>query len=152
MRLEARRSPDRLDCLVRVVLAPVVLVAATSACHPPASAALTDAQADAHNDAATITVDRKAYPRILNPAGPDSTLFFAGSGEGCHKAKVPHPEQIPDLGSAEAVPCPDILRDPAWNRCVGGSLFSSSDQKKCLCVTGDPAPRALEVPCPEPVK
>jgi len=130
-----------------------IAVLAASACHHGSSGAagIADAQADARGDASTVpalTVDRKTYPRVQNPTGPDGTLFFTGSGEGCHIAKAPHPEQVPDLNAAETVPCPDALRDPAWNACAGGTMFSSMDQKKCLCASGGSAPQATVVPCP----
>jgi len=108
--------------------------------------------ADAHDGAPAFTFDRKPFPRLLNPTGTETTQYYAGSGDGCRKAKTLHPEQVPDLAGAEVVPCPDALRDPAWNACPFGSLFASSDSKKCACVTGGPSPRATDVPCPEPIK
>jgi hypothetical protein len=129
-----------------------VAFVAPSACHPPGGSARADAQADAPPDAPSLTVDRRAYPRLLNPAGPDGTIFFTGWGEGCHYAKAPRPELVPDLNAAEVAACPAALRDPAWNRCSGGALFASQDGKKCLCATGGPSPRAVEVACPEPAK
>jgi hypothetical protein len=96
----------------------------------------------------TVDVDRKAYPRVLNPVGPEGALFYAGWGEGCHLAKTARPEQIPDLNATEPTSCPSLLRDPAWNRCEGGAMFASADGKKCLCATGGAKPAALEVPCP----
>ncbi len=110
------------------------------------------AGADAHDGAPAFTFDRKPFPRLLNPTGTETTQYYAGSGDGCRKAKTLHPEQVPDLAGAEVVPCPDALRDPAWNACPFGSLFASSDSKKCACVTGGPSPRATDVPCPEPIK
>jgi hypothetical protein len=145
----------RLAARFPSALAVVLALAATSACRH-ASSALTgdgaDGGADAQADAPHVTVDRKAYPRVLNPPGPEGTLFFAGSGEGCHRAKAPRPEQVPDLNASDPAACPDALRDPAWNRCAGGTMFANNDAKKCLCVTGGAAPQATEVPCPEPVK
>ena len=134
-------------------LVPFVLAVALAACGPPKVTPKTmDGGVDAARDASVVTVDRKAFPRVLNPPGPEGTLFYAGSGDGCHRAKTPRPEQVPDLAGLEAVACPDALRDPAWNRCVGGVLFASQDSKKCLCATGGPNALGVEVPCPEVVK
>jgi hypothetical protein len=136
-------------------LAALLALAAPSGCHH-GSLNATDAgdggAVDAQGDAPHVNVDRKLYSRVLNPPGPEGTLFFAGSGEGCHRAKAPHPEQVPDLNAAELAPCPDALRDPAWNRCPEGTMFATVDLKKCLCVTGGATPQANEVPCPEAVK
>jgi hypothetical protein len=98
-----------------------------------------------------VEVDRKAYPRVVNPAGPEGALFYSGWGEGCHLAKTARPEQIPDLNTTEPTACPPALRDPAWNRCEGGVIFASGDGKKCLCATaatGGRKPSAVDVPCP----
>jgi hypothetical protein len=133
----------------RVPCLPLAAVLLLSGCHHgSASPGPGDAQAEAAGPA--VTVDRKAYPKLLNPPGPEGTLFFAGSGEGCHRMKVPHPEQVPDLNASEPAACPDALRDPAWNACAGGAMFGSTDGQKCLCVTGAPTPRATPVGCPAP--
>jgi len=142
----------RIAGLFPSVLAAILVLAGASACHHGAPGVSGDGGVDAQADAPHVTVDRKAYPRVLNPPGPEGTLFFAGSGEGCHRTKAPHPEQVPDLNAAELTSCPDALRDPAWNRCPEGTMFASGDAKKCLCVTGGAVPRASEVPCPETVK
>ena len=110
------------------------------------------ALADAHDGAPAFTFDRKAFPRLLNPVGTETIEFYAGSGDGCRRTKTPHPEQVPDLTGAEVVPCPDALRDPAWNACPFGSMFMSGDQKKCSCVVGGGSPHATDVACPTPAK
>jgi len=139
----------RLSALVPIVL---TLAVTLTACGTPKATLKSDAGLDAAPDAHVVTVDRKAFPKVLNPPGPEGALFYAGSGEGCHRAKTPRPEQVPDLRGLEAIPCPDALRDPAWNRCVDGVLFASADGKKCLCVTGGPNGVGVEVPCPEVIK
>ena len=145
----------RLAAVFASLASAVLVLAGAPGCHRGSgsgSSAGDGGASDAQADAPHVNVDRKAYPRVLNPPGPEGTIFFAGSGEGCHRTKAPHPEQVPDLNAAELSPCPDALRDPAWNRCAGGSMFASSDAKKCLCVTGGAAPQATEVPCPDAVK
>jgi hypothetical protein len=140
---------------VRAILFICLTWSLLASCHGSASNA-SDAATDAETSTAeaslpTVEVDRKAYPRVVNTTGPEGALFYAGWGEGCHLAKTARPEQIPDLNATEPTACPSALRDPAWNRCEGGVIFSSADGKKCLCATaatGGKKPVAMEVPCP----
>ena len=74
----------RLSALVPFVL---TLAGTLTACGTPKATLKSDAGLDAAPDAHVVTVDRKAFPKVLNPPGPEGALFYAGSGE----RRITHP-------------------------------------------------------------
>jgi hypothetical protein len=95
---------------------------------------------------------------LLNPKDSAGRTIQVGFNDSCYvevpwqgeRAKQPI---APGGRSVDFVPidCPAALDDPAWDACVGSSLFSTPGRATCVCNAGwgNPPPPPFEAPCPK---
>jgi hypothetical protein len=113
---------------------------------------------------ATTTVDAGAtetpqalkpvdYTKSFNPKDKQGRTIYFGGNATCYVElpfKTPPTSVMPP--PTAAVACPgEMLRDPAWQKCVGGTMYGrEGGGPNCSCAHfGNPPPPPSDAPCPK---
>lgn len=102
-------------------------------------------------DAGTVAIAAEPHAGPLNAGDHEGRRVFVSETGGCY-VELPWPtpgtrlpgEPLPRKG----IPCPQAMRDSAWNKCTTGTI-TLDENGKCTCrVFGNPPPLPFEVACP----
>ena len=94
-----------------------------------------------------------ASTKELNPKDGEGRTIYAGRYGGCY-VYLPFPadEPTPPPGTeppTRAVDCTEVMQDPAWDTCIGGSLLRVASGQ-CACEQmGNPPPPPATAECPK---
>lgn len=92
------------------------------------------------------------YPKSMNPIDANGRSVYLAANGRCF-VELPF-EKPPTSGGmphpTAEVPCPDAMRDPAWQECLGNSILSTESGDDCVCDrSGNPPPPTVpRVSCP----
>lgn len=98
------------------------------------------------------TSELARYPRRMNPEDASARTIYLAADGTCY-VELPFQEPPSSGGQPqpqEAIVCPEAMRDPVWQACVGDEIRSTENGDDCVCDrSGNPPPPSVpRVKCP----
>lgn len=111
-------------------------------------------------DAAVPELDENpslaSYPNVLNSRDKTGRIIHkAWKDKDCF-IELPFPPLLPGQQRfpgtpppTQSLPCPDAMKEPTYEACLGGVVYQKLDQSACVCfVMGNPPPPPKPMVCP----
>ena len=94
------------------------------------------------------------FPHRINPRDAQQRLIYKESDGSCY-VELPFVEPPSSGGMSppqQPTACPEEMKDPAWDACIGAAILRNDAGDDCACEVGGnpPPPTAPRVSCPPP--